>query len=204
MKPPEGYEQYSQDGQLLYCLLRKALYGLSGRQWYLKLSEVMKDIGFRKVRSEPCVYVWEDSTGGKVVVPTYVDDCHTIGKTKQGVQHIKAELQMRFKLRDLGPTSWFLGIDIQHSRSTGQITLAQRQYIIDMLKDFGMEDCAPVKTPMVPGLRFEKPTTPLSTEEAGFMKDKPYLRAIGKLTWLANGTRPDIAYAAGVLSSCGI
>ena len=28
MKPPEGYyEQYSQDGQLLYCLLLKALYG---------------------------------------------------------------------------------------------------------------------------------------------------------------------------------
>ena len=32
------------------------------------------------------------------------------------------------------------------------------------------------------------------------MKDKPYLHAIGKLTWLANGTRPDIAYAAGVLA----
>jgi hypothetical protein len=52
MKPPEGYEQYSQDGQLLYCLLLKALYGLKqgGRQWYLKLSEVMKEIGFRKVQ----------------------------------------------------------------------------------------------------------------------------------------------------------
>ena len=72
MKPPEGYEQYSRDGHLLYCLLLKALYGLKqgGRQWYLKLSEVMKEIGFRKVRSEPCVYLWEDSTGGKVVVPT--------------------------------------------------------------------------------------------------------------------------------------
>jgi hypothetical protein len=107
MKPLEGYEQYSQDGQLLYCLLLKALYGLKqdGRQWYLKLSEVMKELGFRKVRSEPCVYVWEDSTRGKVVVPTYVDDCHIIGKTREGVQHIKAELQKRFKLHDLGPTN---------------------------------------------------------------------------------------------------
>jgi hypothetical protein len=102
MKPPEGYEQYSTDGRLLYCLLLKALYGLKqgGRQWYLKLSEVMKEIGFRKVRSEPCVYIWEDSTGGKVVVQTYVDDCHIIGKTKEGIQHIKAELRKRFKLRD--------------------------------------------------------------------------------------------------------
>jgi len=32
-----------------------------------------------------------------------------------------------------------------------------------------------------------------------FMQDEPYLHAIGKLTWLANGTRSDIAYAAGVL-----
>jgi len=32
------------------------------------------------------------------------------------------------------------------------------------------------------------------------MKDKPYLHAIGKLTWLASGIRPDIAYAAGVLA----
>ena len=51
MKPPEGYEQYSKDCSLLYCLFMKALYGLKqvGRQWYLKLSKVMKGIGFRKV-----------------------------------------------------------------------------------------------------------------------------------------------------------
>jgi len=69
-----------------------------------------------------------------------------------------------------------------------------------MLKDFGMEDCAPVKTPMVPGLCLERPATPLSPEEIEFMKDKPYMHAIGRLTWPANGTRPDIAYVPGVLA----
>jgi len=82
MKPPAGYEQYSKDGSLLYCLLMKVLYGLKqgGRQWYLKLSKVivMMEIGFRTVQSESCVYVWENSAGEKVVVPTYVDDCHII------------------------------------------------------------------------------------------------------------------------------
>jgi hypothetical protein len=117
MKPPEGYEQYSTDGRLLYCLLLKALYGLKqgGRQWYLKLSEVMKEIGFRKVRSELCVYIWEDSTGREVVVPTYMDDCHIIGK---GIHYIKAELRKWFKLRDPEPTSWFLGVDIKRDRFT--------------------------------------------------------------------------------------
>jgi hypothetical protein len=32
------------------------------------------------------------------------------------------------------------------------------------------------------------------------MQGTPYLRAIGKLTWLVNGTTPDIMYAAGVLA----
>ena len=105
MKPPEGYEQYSKDGSLHYCLLMKPLYGLKqgGRQWYLKLSKAM-EIGFKKVQSEPCVYVWEYSNG-EVVVPTYVDDCHIIARTRVGIQHIKAELQKHFKLRDLGPTN---------------------------------------------------------------------------------------------------
>jgi hypothetical protein len=88
--------------------------------------------------------------GGKVVVPTYVDDCHIIGKTREGVQHIKAELLKRFNLRDLGPTTGSLALTFSiTTHSTRHITLSQHQYIIDMLKDFGMEDCAPVKTPMV-------------------------------------------------------
>jgi Reverse transcriptase (RNA-dependent DNA polymerase) len=51
---------YSPQGKQLYCLLLKAIYGLKqgSRQWYLKLSQVMKDLGFKKVRSEPCVYIF--------------------------------------------------------------------------------------------------------------------------------------------------
>ena len=81
MKPPPGFEQLNPAGKKLYCLLRKAIYGLkqAGRQWYLKLSEVMKQLGFIKVRSEPCVYVF-DRQGDKAIVPTYVDDLHITAK----------------------------------------------------------------------------------------------------------------------------
>jgi len=33
-----------------------------------------------------------------------------------------------------------------------------------------MEDCTPVKTPMVPGLRLEKPGSPLSAEEVDLLE----------------------------------
>jgi len=38
------------------------------------------------------------------------------------------------------------------------------------------------------------------SEEAEWMADKPYREIIGALLWIANGTRPDIAYAVGQLA----
>ena len=70
-----------------------------------------------------------------------------------------------------------------HNHSTCQITLSQHQYIIDMLKDFGIEDCAPVKTPMVPGLHLERPATSLSPEEIVFMEDKTCMQLVSFPGW---------------------
>ena len=55
----------------------------------------------------------------------YVDGCHAIARTKEGILHVYTEIQKCFKLRDLGPTSWFLGIDIQRNCSVGLITPPQ-------------------------------------------------------------------------------
>ena len=100
----------------------------------------------------------------RVGVPTYVDDCHINGKTKDSIQHIKVELQKRFKLRDLAPTSSFLGINIQSNRSARLITHSQCQFIIDMPKNFVLKDWSPVKIPMVSHL--------LTPEEIELIKDK--------------------------------
>jgi hypothetical protein len=186
---------------MLYCLLNKALYGLKqgGRQWYLKLSEVMKLIGFTKVRSEPCVYVYERN-GDRVLVPSYVDDLHIISKSSEAIAKIKSELSSHFKLRDLGPTKWFLGIHITRDRSNHTLSLSQRQYCEDMLKEFGMWDVNPVSTPMVPGSHLIAAADQQPQEDLDFMKDKAYMRAVGKLNYLALGTRPDISYATSTLA----
>ena len=39
----------------------------------------------KMVRSEPCVNVRDESTGGEVVVPTYVDGCRAISRTKASI-----------------------------------------------------------------------------------------------------------------------
>ena len=111
-----------------------------------------------------------------------------------------AELAKCFPLRDLGPTSFLLGIEITRDWKKHTIALSQRQYIIDTLQRFDMDTCRPVSTPMEPGLRLTTDMGPKSPEDVLFMKDKPYLNAVGALMYLALTTRPDMSYTVGVLA----
>jgi hypothetical protein len=109
-------------------------------------------------------------------------------------------LNKHFKLRDLGPTSFLLGIQISRARSNRRIMLSQRQYTLDMLEQYGFSSCAPVKTPMEPGRRFSNADCPTSDEDKAFMQTVPYLSAVGSLMYLATCTRPDIAFTVSVLA----
>ena len=79
------------------------------------------------------------------------------------------------------------------------ISLSQHQYIVDMLNNYGFADCNPISTPMDPGLVLQR-TQSLSDEDKEFMSKVPYLSAVGSLTYLAQCTHPDIAFAVGTLA----
>lgn len=66
-----------------------------------------------------------------------------------------------------------------------------------MLKCSGLEECSPVKTPIVPGLCLEMSASPLSTEEIEIIRDKPDLGATGKFTWLTNETSTGLVLLMG-------
>ena len=63
-----------------------------------------------------------------------------------------------------------------------------------------MSDCHTVGTPMEPGIKLSSDQSPNTLEEQQKMHDIPYMNAVGSMMYLATTTRPDIAYAAGVLA----
>ena len=140
------------------------------------------------------------SNGVKVVIPVFVDDLTLVSKSKDAIDCVKSQLAATFKLKDLGPTSWLLGVQVIYNREKRTLQLSQRQYIIDLLKRFGMMDCKPMATPMVPGSHLSKAMGPSSPSEKEEMQNIPYLNAIGALNYLAICTRPDISYAVGCLA----
>ena len=97
---------------------------------------------------------------------------------------ILQDLQKHFKLHDLRPSSYLLGIEITRDRPNRSLSLSQCQYIINMLERFGFSDCNPVSTPMEPGLRLSPEQGAETPEERAEMSDLPYINAVGALMYL--------------------
>ncbi len=198
MQQPEGFEE---GGAHRACRLRKGLYGLKqgGRLWYVRLDQAFQTMGFKRIESDRSVYVWERQ-GSKVIVPVFVDDITIACRSKDAIAEVKALLGKEFKLRDLGPTKFLLGVEIIRDRKRRTLQLSQRQYVLDMLERFGMSDCNSVTTPMDPALRLSADMAPATPEEEKFMATVPYSSGVGALQYLATATRPDIAHAVSVLA----
>ena len=129
------------------------------------------------------------------ILALYVDDAICVGKHISVINKLKQDFAKAFDIEDLGPALWLLGCNIQRDRQNRTLTISQRQYVIDLLEDFGMTDCKPVATPMS-----TKPTSDDSLDAPLDTKVYKYARLVGKLMYLANCTRPDVAAAVSHLS----
>jgi len=200
---PDLFKGGSSDDRDWVLALTKALYGLkqSPLLWHKKLASVMAELGFKKIESDASIFVFYDEKSGiRVIIPVYVDDITICGKDKAKIKWVKAELKKRFKLRDLGPAEFLLGIRIIRDRAKKSLQLSQRQAIVDILHKFNMWNCSPVTTPMLTNSSLSIADSPVSSADIAAMKDIPYHEAVGSLMYIAIGTRPDIAGAVGVLS----
>jgi len=103
-------------------------------------------------------------------------------------------------MKDLGKTNFFLGLQIEHLRSG--ILVHQSVYVQKVLEKFNIDKSYPAKSPMVVrSLDLEKdPFRPREEGEEVLGSEYPYLSLIGALMYLANSTRPDIAFAVNLLA----
>ena len=182
------------DGSGRVCRLNKALYGLkqSPRLWYETLATYLKSLGFTPLSADMSVFV-----RGQTYIAVYVDDLLIIGPSTEEIRKVKGLLSDRFQMTDLGPCHYYLGMTVTRDRSKRQVRLSQRAYIERILKDFGMQDCKPMATPMETKAKLE----PAPDDYTPSTIDRTrYAQLIGHLMYVMLGTRPDIAFPVSVLS----
>ena len=129
----------------------------------------------------------------------YVDDLNLIG-TPEGLLETANYLKKEFEMKDLGKTRYCLGLQIEYF-SNG-IFVHQSTYNEKVLKRFYMDKAHPLNSPMiVRSLEVDKdPFRPKEENEKLLGPEVPYLSAIGALMYLANCTRPDIAFSVNLLA----
>jgi hypothetical protein len=198
MRQPEGFER---NGSGWVWRLLKSLYGLkqSPRVWHQKLNSVLESMGFTRILCEHSIWIYHRGDV-RVIIPVFIDDMTFASKSKSEIQKVKDELSTHFKLHDLGPASWLLGVKIERDRRNRTLHLSQRQYILDLLQRFDLTDINPVGTPLDPSIRLSTSMAPQTPEEIAEMEGVPYINAVGALNYLAIATRPDISYTVGVLA----
>ena len=190
MEQPQGYGN-TKSGNLV-CKLNKALYGLkqSAYEWRKTLAKALSEIKFVPVTGDDCLY-HRHQDGAMLLV--YVDDLIAIAKKQSEVEEVIKELSKSFKLKVIGEPKKFLGLEIERDSKDKRITLHQSIYSSRILEKFGMQDSKPAATPMATVQEFGK-------NDGGEVDIRDYQSMIGSVMYLMVGTRPDLAYAIGVLS----
>ncbi|XP_061344303.1 uncharacterized mitochondrial protein AtMg00810-like [Gastrolobium bilobum] len=174
------------------CHLHKSLYGLrqASRQWFAKFSNTSNLLGFNQSQSDHSLFV-RSSGSCFIAVLVYVDDIIVASNNSLEVQFLIDDLHNKFKLKNLGPLCYFLGLEV--ARSAKGISVCQHHYALDIIKDSGLSGCKPRSTPFEVGLK-------LSASDRGLLPHPSmYRRLIGRLIYLAI-TRPDICYTVNFLS----
>ena len=195
MRQPEGHEDRT--GRV--CLLIKTLYGLkqAGREWNKELDAKLRKKGYSCLQSDPCVYLWRMDEDF-IIITVWVDDMLTFTTTVALKLKAKQDIESEWEITDLGTPTKIVGIEL--TISPDAIFISSHKYIETILKR-EFEGLGPGRTNSV--------TTPLdlnvtlvpNPEGKDGDRSNAYASLLGELQYIANATRPDIAYAVNRLAA---
>ena len=200
MRPLRGVLKPGEEGKVLRLL--KGLYGLkqAGRGWYQEMSRVfLEEMGFKRSAVDHSVFYCREGEE-HTIVAVATDDMALTSKRAIDAKRFKSNVQKFWEITDHGPIEWFLGFRIKRDREARTISINQQAYIESMVEKFRLTNAKPVSTPMEPGAQFSKDQCPSTLNQTSKMQGVPYSEAIGSVLWPVVVSRPDAAFAVGVLS----
>lgn len=172
--------------------LKKALCGLkqSPQAGFERFSGAMRGRGYIQSQVDHTLFIKHQHNGLTALI-VYVDDIVVTGDDYDEMGQLKKYLSQQFEIKDLGQLHYFLGIEILRSKKG--VFLSQRKYVLDLFEEAGMLGCRPCDTPIDPNCKLGE------ADGERLLDVGRYQRLVGKLIYLSL-TRPDIAYAVGLVS----
>jgi hypothetical protein len=179
-------------GEKKVCRLIKSLYVLkqASQQWISKFFAALVELGFIQSKADYSLFIRLKGSS-YIALLVYVDDVAIVSNDPKTVFDFIVLLNNKFRLKDLGPLKYFLGLEI--ARSTKRISVCQRKQAIEILEDSSLLASKPISFPVEKNLK-------LSKDEDTLLSDSTSCRRlVGRLLYLTI-TRLDIAYSVQILS----
>ena len=190
MRQPEGFIHDPNK----VCKLNKSIYGLkqSAMLWNQTLLDFMKQQNLKQSSKDPCLFIRNESSN-MLYVLIWVDDIICASSSKQILSQFKDNFSKSFKIKDIGPLAWFLGIAFHQTND--YISMNQKLYINNILNRFGMANCKPRSLPCDPNVH------KLLEKYSPVYEDPTHYRElVGSLIYLYCCTRPDLSFIVSLLS----
>lgn len=195
MEIPEGIPEHRSASAGDVWQLKRPLYGLkqAPREWHAKLKGVLLQMGFKPSTADPSLFLGHTSAGSWILV--YVDDLLIMAPTMQDLESIKADLKSHFPMKDLGPVTTYLGMQITRDREQRHIMLHQQRQIEHILERFQDCDVKECDTPLMQNHEL----TAARADEESCPEQERYPELVGSLMYIMVCTRPDLAHPLSVL-----
>ena len=172
VRPPKDQEKEGVIWKLL-----KPLYGLddASRKFYLKVKETLKKLKLKTLPGDDAVY-YEHKNGKLMgIILSHVDD-FTIAGTREFVNRIVSGIKRKFTVSKVEEDNFrFTGLDVKTKDGNIEISMEDYAESIKEIKEIRKAD---------------------RTEKLTKAELKEYRKYTGRLSWLAQGTRPDLSYSA--------
>jgi len=167
--------------------IQKAVYGLGDAplMWYKTLTGALMEKGWKKLVLDPCVFT---RNGGEEIMAIHVDDL--LLATEQGGESV-TELGFALGKVRKADGAKFVG-QMMHQGTNGWL-LSQKHYVSGLQSTWKRGVFAPL--PLTLPTMEEMVATPLMERDV-----RRFRRALGQVAWVANTTRPDVAFAANFLA----
>ncbi|CAM9267722.1 unnamed protein product, partial [Heterosigma akashiwo] len=154
-----------------------------------KLHDHLLCLGFQRSGHESCLYTRRNG-GDELMIAVYVDDLVVSGSSPALVSDFKQSLASKYDLTDQGELTQILGIKVVRDKRNKCFYLSQTSFIKDALAKFGLDYLPACATPMDHTVDL----TPTPGFKAKLSDANMYRSMVGTLAWVANWTRPELAF----------
>jgi hypothetical protein len=98
----------------------KSLYGLkqAPRAWHSRLTDKLHELGFKSLIADATLFIFREGIT-TIFMLIYVDDIIIVSSSTIATERLIQELMKDFIVKDLGPLTYFLDIEVQQIKKGG-------------------------------------------------------------------------------------